>query len=259
MSQTTIAGKPTITMESLGFNMTPKPISKKWCDQKFIMLGESKVGKTMFWSKAGDRAFFFRTEAGHNHVQTVGADCRNLEDILEWKEKLMKAKSAGIFPFEVIVVDTGDRFVDYVDESVLEWASAKYKKEFSSIGDIAEGIGWFVRMNKINQILKQLEELGCAVCIIFHTSQDARTDEAGKQYKKDTINVGGKAGTAILAWADTIINVRSVFVGDIMARKMLFRGSKTVEAGSRIKEIPQTITWVEDDAKNYVDFRKLFE
>ena len=255
---TTTTGKPTITLESLGFNMTPQDPSKKFSRQKFIMLGESKTGKTKFWSCAGDKAFFFRTEAGHNHVRTIGADCRCLDDILEWKTKLMQAKASGIFPFEVVVFDTGDRLVDYVDESVLDWANAKYKKEFSSVGDIAEGIGWFVRMQKINQLLKQFEELGCAVALIFHTAQDSRTDEAGKPYKKDTINVGGKAGTAILAWADHILNVRSVYVGDIMARKMLCRGSKTVEAGSR-SNLPASMVWCEDDSKNFTEFRKLFE
>jgi hypothetical protein len=258
MAETMTAGKPVITLESLGINMKPQDSTKLWSKQKFIMLGESKTGKTKFWSCGGDKTFFFRTEAGHNHVRTIGEDCRSLDDILATKEKLMKAKSAGIFPFETLVIDTGDRYVDYVDESVLDWASQKYKKEFSSIGDIAEGIGWFVRMQKINQILKQFEEFGCAVCIIFHTAQDSRTDEAGKAYKKDTINVGGKAGTAILAWADHILNIRSVYVGDIMARKMLCRGSKTVEAGSR-QNLPPAITWVDDDVVNFKNFRAMFE
>jgi hypothetical protein len=260
---TTTASKPTITLESLGFNMTPQAPSKLWSKQKFIMLGESKVGKTKFWAGGGEKAFFFRTEAGHNHVSTIGADCRSFSDIMEWKTKLMQAKAGGIFPFETVVFDTGDRLIDYIQEDVLEWARSKYSKQADSIvgiGDVPEGNGWFILKQKVNQFLKQLEELPCASVLVFHTAQDTRNDDGqtGKTYKKDTINVGGKAGTALLAWADHILHVRAMYVGDIMARKMITRGSKTVEAGSRAG-LPPSVTWAEDDAKNFQEFRKLFE
>jgi hypothetical protein len=258
---TLVNGKPSITLESLGFNMTPQDATKAWKKQKFIMLGESKTGKTSFWASAECKSFFFRTEAGHNHVSTVGADCRNFADIMEWKGRLMQAKNAGLFPFDAVVIDTGDRLIDYITEDVLDWARTKYSKNadnINSIGDIPEGNGWFLLKAKVNQFLKQLEELPCAVVLVFHTAQDTRTDEYNKSYKKDTINVGGKAGTAILAWADHILNVRSMYVGETLARKMICRGSKTIEAGSRAN-LPPSITWTDDNAKNFSEFRKLFE
>lgn len=263
MSDAQVISKPTISLESLGFNMRPQDPTKVWIKQKFIMLGESKCGKTRFWSSAGEKAFFFRTEAGHNHVSTIGADCRSFEDIMTWKTKLMQAKAHGVFPFETVVVDTGDRLLDYLVDDVLDWARNKYSKQADSIvgiGDVPEGNGWFILKSKVNQFLKQLEELPCATVLIFHTAQDVRNDDGqtGKTYKKDTINVGGKTGTALLAWADHILHVRSVYVGDILARKLITRGSKTVEAGSR-SNLPQSITWKEDDSLNYAEFRKLFD
>lgn len=46
MSEIANAGKPVITLESLGINMKPQDSTKLWSKQKFIMLGESKTGKT---------------------------------------------------------------------------------------------------------------------------------------------------------------------------------------------------------------------
>lgn len=249
--------KPKVTMESLGFNMAPRGVNKDWKSQKSILLGPSKSGKTSFLAEGKEKTFFFRTEAGHNHVETVGADIHDFDDFMEWKTKLMQAKAAGILPFETVVIDTFDRFVDMIDQSIIEWANQKYKRECESISDIPEGIGWFVRQNKINQVLKQLEELGCHIFLVCHVAQDTRKDEAGKDYKKDTINIGGKAGNAMLQWVDHILHVRAAFVGDIQVRKLYTRGSKTVEAGSRMN-LPSPINWKEDNKANYTEFRALF-
>jgi len=248
------------TLETLGFNMVPQKPTKQWNKQKFITLGESKVGKTKFWAQ-DEKNFFLRTEAGHNHVKTIGADCRDFNDVLTWKTKLMQAKQAGILPFETLVIDTGDRLLDYITEDILDWAHNKYpKSEIFGIGDIPEGNGWYALKTKTNLFLKQLEELGCAVTIIFHTAQDIRSEDTDskKTYKKDTINVGGKAGTALLAWADHILHIRSTYVGDIQVRKMVTRGTKTIEAGSRANLNP-SIPWTENDAENWKQFRALFD
>lgn len=250
-----------VTMEALGFNMIPAEPSKKWTKQKFIMIGAAKSGKTKFWSENGDKTFWFRTEAGHNHVKTIGADIRDWADYEEWVGKLFKAKTAGILPFDTIVIDTGDRFVDLITEKILEDARNKFTKmEINAIGDIPEGQGWFALKVKVNLTLKQLEELGCAVALIFHVGTDTLNEEADskKTYKKETINIGGKAGTAILAWADHVMHIKTAYVGDMLARKLILRGSKTIEAGSRIKELPQSLPWSENDGDNYKKFRSLF-
>lgn len=251
----------TVTLESLGFNMTPQEPSKEWRKQKFITIGPSKSGKTDFWAQAGEKGFWFRTEAGHNHVKTVGADCRDLADMESWKTKLFQAKNAGILPFELINIDTGDRFIDFITEDIVEKARAKFTKmEINGIGDIPEGQGWYSLKTSVNLYLKQFEELGCAVNLIFHVGTDTLNEEGDtkKTYKRETINIGGKAGTALLAWADHILHIRTGYVGDMQARKLVLRGSKTVEAGSRIKSLPASMPWTEDSAKNYQQFRALF-
>jgi hypothetical protein len=247
-------------LAQLGFNMQMPELSKVWRKQKFVMLGEPKTGKTRFWASAGHKAYFIRTEPGHTHVQTLGEDCRTLGDIQAVRSRLMRAKTTGVLPFDTIVIDTGDRMIDCIHENVLEMGREKFpKNQIEAIGDIPEGIGWFWASTKLKQLLKQFEELDCAIVIICHIAQDEREDElTKKKYKKDTIAIGGKTGKAISGWADHILHVRSAYVGDILARQMVTRGSKLVEAGSRLKEMAPVIQWVDDDAKNFTSFRNLF-
>lgn len=250
-----------VTLESLGFNMVAQEPTKEWKKQKFIMIGASKSGKTKFLSCAGDKAFWFRTEAGHNHVKTVGADIHDLKEFEIWKSKLFQAKNAGIFPFDTIVIDTGDRLIDFITEDIIEKARNKFTKmDINGIGDIPEGNGWYSLKTAINLLLKQLEDLPCAVFLIFHVGTDTLNEDGDskKTYKKETINIGGKAGIALLSWADHVLHIRTGFVGDLQARKLVLRGSKTVEAGSRIKEFPSAIVWTENDDENFKKFRALF-
>ena len=250
-----------VTLEALGFNMTPQEPTKLWTRQKFITIGPSKSGKTKFWSCAGDKAFWFRTEAGHNHVKTIGADVRDLKDFETWKTKLFQAKNSGIMPFDTIVIDTGDRLVDAITEDIIEKAKNKYTKmEINAIGEIPEGQGWYALKTAINLHLKQLEDLNCAININFHVGTDVLNEDGDsrKSYKKETINIGGKAGIALLAWSDSILHIRTGFVGDLQARKLVLRGSKTVEAGTRIKELPPSILWSDNDDDNFTKFRALF-
>lgn len=251
----------TVTLESLGFNMVAQEPSKEWKRQKFITIGAPKSGKTKFWSCAGEKGFWFRTEAGHNHVKTIGADIRDLKEMETWKTKLFQAKNAGILPFDLINIDTGDRLIDFITEDIIEKARNKFTKmDINGIGDIPEGQGWYSLKTATNLYLKQFEDLGCAVNLIFHVGTDTLNEEGDskKTYKKETINIGGKAGIAILSWADHILHIRSGFVGDMQARKLLLRGSKTVEAGTRIKELPASLPWTENDDENFKKFRSLF-
>lgn len=251
-----------VTLESLGFNMTPQEPSKLWIKQKFILIGAGKSGKTKFLSCAGDKAFWFRTEAGHNHVKTIGADIFDLKEFDKWKTKLFQAKTGGIFPFETIVIDTCDRLMDYIADDIVEKARNKFTKtEINGIGDIPEGQGWYALKTSINLLLRQFEELPAAVFLVFHVGKDVLNEEGDtkKTFVKETINIGGKAGTALLGWADHVLHIRTGFVGDLQARKLVLRGSKTVEAGSRLKEVPASMLWTENDQSNYDSFRKLFD
>lgn len=249
-------------LKGLGINVTPQDPTKLFRKQKFIMVGDPKLGKTKFWASAGPKAYFLRTEAGHSHVSTVGEDCRSWADLVAARAKLMKAKNMlGALPFDIVVLDTGDRFVDLVNDDVISRARERFTKiEINSIGEIPEGVGWFMATTQVKQYLKQLEDLEIGVAIIFHVAQDERDDElTGKKYKKDQIGIGGKTGMALAGWPDHIMHVRAAYIGDQLVRKVVMRGSKTIQAGSRLKSMPPELRWVDDDQKNFDEFRKLFD
>ncbi len=249
-----------VTLESLGLPQAVTEPSRFWRDQKFIMLGPSKIGKTEFWAQAEDKSIFVRTEAGHNHIKHIGMDCRSLSDFHSIYRKLSQANKAQIFPWETLIIDTGDRMLNLIDEDVVERGVSKFpNSEINGIGDIPNGSGWFWRTCEINHLLAMLEELPCAVVMIFHVNTEEREDVVGKKYKFDTINVGGKAGKSLLGWADHIIHMKTAMAGNDLVRKMVLKGTKNVEAGSRLKNMPSEVRWTTDSKQNYDNFRNLFE
>ena len=230
-------------------------IDLRWCKQKTLMLGASKIGKTEFWNDP--KTFYIKLEPGHNHIKHMGVECRTLKEFDETIKKLAVDISSKKAPIDTVVVDTGDRFVQCIDEDVVEWANNKYKADINSVGDVPEGAGWARRTIHLNTYLKALEDLGVHVVIIFHVANEERQDEAGNKYKCATINLGGKAGRAICGWADHIMHVRSVMVGDMLVRRVVMKGTKNIEAGTRIKDLKE-LKWESDRAKNFANFRKLF-
>lgn len=248
-----------VTLESLGLATpeNPSAVCMDWVKQKFIMTGPAKCGKTKFWAM-NPKTYFIKLESGHNHVVHNGTECRSFTEIMALKNKIYQAVKAGVWVYDTIVIDTGDRLLDYITEDVLDLARAKYTKaDINGIGDIPEGNGWFMLKTKVNLFLKQLEELPCAVVLIFHVTTDQREDQAGK-FTIETINVGGKSGKAILAWADHTLHIRSMQVGDKSMRKMLTRGTRNIEAGNRAGLAPEII-WKEDDKANFEAFRANFK
>lgn len=247
-----------ITVESLGLPTTKSEINKNYSAQKFLMLGASKIGKTEFWAQ-DDTNFFIRTERGHNHVQNLGMDCTDWNDVEKVIGKLTQASAIKPFPYLTIIVDTGDRLLDFANEHVVQIAQERYKsREINGIGEIPEGVGWFMLKQLMNNFLGKFEKLPCAKAMIFHLTTDEREDESGKKYKIDTINLGGKTGKAMMAWYDHIMHIKSQFVGEQLARTIICKPSKTVEAGSRGQMLPEKIQWTNDSKANWIKFRAFF-
>jgi hypothetical protein len=238
--------------------------SRIWIHQKSVMMGPGKSGKTAFWAQEPEKTFFFKTESGHNHVKHIGSECRDWNDIENTKNKLFKLAKTGKFPFETIVVDTGDRLLDAISQDVVERGQSKYeefhqKVGINSIGDIPNGTGWFWRTCQINSFLKQLEELPAHIVLIFHVNTEELEDLLGKKYKKDTISIGGKSGKALLFWADHNIHIVQKASGESTIRRMYLKGTKNLEAGSRLNGMPDHQMWGNDMKANFKQFRDLFE
>lgn len=225
------------------------------------MLGDGKIGKSDFWSR-GEKTLFLECEPGLNHLEVMSIPCRAWGDVQNAGGLLYKAWAAKEFPYDTVVIDTGDRFVDFGNEEIIERAKEKYKAEvadkINSIGDIPNGSGWYWSTELIKNALSKFEQLPCAVVVICHVSKK-EVKEPTRSYHRDTISIGGQTGTSLIYWADHTLHVRARSAGDTIERNVRTKPTDTLEAGSRGGIVPDGMRWGKDMTENYKDFRKLFE
>lgn len=264
MTEATQTPEQIARLKALGFNTEPQEASNRWVDQKIVVAGPPKSGKTTFLASAGAKAWFLRCEPGFNHVKTSGVDCRDYGDLDREVGKLLQAHKAGVFPWETLVIDPGSKVMDYIGEYVINLGKEKFpNSEINEIGDIGKGTGWFWYKGAVKAFLARLDPLPCAKVFVLHVHTEERNDnpkDKTRAYKKEIISLSEKLGGPIREWADTIAQVKTGYVGDnLMARQLVTRGSKVLEAGTRSKKLPSTLTWGEDDLKNYQAFRAYFD
>lgn len=235
-------------------------ISKKWVDQKFIMLGNSGIGKSTFWSFA-DNVGYIEAEAGLNFISAMKNPARNWRELSEIIMALMTSAKEGNFPYNTLVVDTIDRIVDYAGEATLEWARGKYKgaDDFKGIGDIPNGAGWDMRKGLVDKFLRAIEYLPCAKVLIGHLETKKIEELGQKGYDKSTISIGGKIGADILHWSDHTLNVVGIQSGDTLKRIVYTKPTQSKEAKSRGNIIKDGWIWAENDEDNFKKLRSCFE
>ena len=235
-------------------------ISKKWSDQKFLMMGASGIGKSSFWSHA-ENPLYIEAEAGLNFIDAFKMPVRTWEEVAETMKALLTGARDGNFPYDVVIVDTVDRILACVESEVMSWAKGKYSKgsEYGGIGDIPEGAGWYQRENYMNKFLKVLETLPCAVAIIGHLDEKEIKEDGMKSYHKATISIGGKVGCNILSWSDHTLHVKGIMQGDTLKRTVYTKPTKSREAKSRGGVIKDGWIWDEDDAVNFKKLREQFD
>ena len=242
------------------------------------MLGQGKVGKSDFWSR-GDRTLFLECEAGLGHLSVMSMRCTCWDDVrkvggLLYEEaiklgfdpsnpKQTREELIGKFPYDTIVVDTVDRFVDYINEEVIHIAKEKYgptvADKINSIGDIPNGAGWYWAANLSKNTLAKLELLPCAIVLIGHATVKEVKEDMRAAYDKSTISIGGQAGTNLLYWADQTLQMRARMNGEKLERCLRSRPAQSIDAGSRGEIVPDGFVVSEPMADTYARFRKLFD
>ena len=234
--------------------------SKQWNDQKFLMIGSSGIGKSGFWSHA-ENPLYIEAEAGLNFIDAFKMPVRTWDEVVETMKALIIGARDGNFPYDVVIVDTIDRVLACIESDVMNWAKSKYSKgsEYSGIGDIPEGAGWYRREASVNKFLKSLEVLPCAKAVIGHLDTKEIKLDGGQKYHKATINIGGKVGNNILAWSDHTLHVNGIMQGDTLKRTVYTKPTKSREAKSRGGIIKDGWTWEEDDAVNFKKLREQFD
>jgi len=221
------------------------------------MLGQSGVGKSSFWA-AGDKTFFVECEAGLNFLECFKMPCRNWQDFLEIGALLGKAAKDGEFPYDTVVVDTADRWIQSATQEVIDRGRAKFSKvEINGIGDIPNGAGWNWQTNLVSVYLQKLEQLPAAIVFVAHlNTKEVKTRT--QAYHRETISIGGKTGETILAWADHTLFVEAEQRGDTIKRTVRTRPAQTREGKSREGAVPDGMIWADNTTENYDNLRKLF-
>lgn len=249
--------KPEVKSNPIDLGTVRKGPTKNYRDQKFLMLGPGKSGKSEFWSQ-GKQTVFIETEAGLNHLDVNSYPCRNWDDIRSAVGKLIKSKNHPDFP-DTVVVDTMDRLVDRAIQEIVARGQQKFpKNEINGVGDIPNGLGWFWQSTMIKEFLGAMEQLPCALVLISHLKQQ-EVDEIVRKYNRWTISIGGQTGTGILHFVDHTIMLQCQQQGDKLVRTLRTKPTTAYEAGSRGGIIPDGMKWGNDARENYLEFRKLFD
>ena len=264
MTEATIvnAGKG-MSLEQIGINTTPLEPSNKWIDQKTILAGPPKVGKSTFLAQAGIKGWFLRLAREFNNIRTYGADARDLDDLKREVEKLHKVHQSGLwgteqFPVESLFFDPGDKLLQFISDKVCDDAKSD---------SIYEAGGYGVGQNKYKRILKSflsdIEPLPAHKFFLFHTKHQelSEPNNETKKYHKWILDVSEKLDAEFPKRVDNTLNIMVGYVGSMQARTMITQGTKYIEAGAKapcLKKVTQ-IPWSNDDADNYKKFRALFD
>lgn len=232
-------------------------IDNRWTSQKTGMIGPAGIGKSKFWSFAN--ALYIQTEAGLNHLSVYKVVCQSWDDFVEIYSQLIQTANGGKFPYDTVVIDTIDKFIDLAEEETISRGRNKFKAmEINTIGDIPNGAGWAWNMDLVSNALYKLEQLPAHIVYIGHL-ENKEIKEPTRSIHKQTISIGGKMGGMLTAWPDSLMNITATFQGNKAVRTVRTLPTSTVEAKSRGGIIPDNWQWVDNDEDNFKKFRSLFK
>ncbi len=257
MSEIT-AVKPGITLEALGINLSPQEASNRWVDQKTILVGAPKCGKSTFLAQGGEKSYFFRLANEFNGLTTWGADLRDLDSIRREIEKLWKVQKAGLWKWDNLVFDPMYRLLDYISDEVCEEGG-----NAASIYEVGGfGVGQRAYKKKFKAFLREVDELPAHKFFVFHSiTKELKEDhDPKKTYQYRCIEMSEKLDFEITKLVNNTLHIVTGYSGTISARTMVTQGTKNIEAGSKapcLKKVTQ-IPWGTDDKVNYDKFRALF-
>jgi len=231
-------------------------VDNRWISQKTVVIGPPGIGKSEFFSH-GEKTLYVQTEAGLNHLSVMKVPITSWEDFRELYTELIKAKP---LPYDTIVIDTVDKWVDLANAEIVDRGRNKYKAaEINVIGDIPNGAGWAWSTDLVENALAKLEQLDAHIVLIGHLDRKEVKKPNNVSMHLQTISIGGKTGRAIISWPDHLLNIEAAFKGQDMVRTVRTFPTSTIDAKSRGGMVPNNWAWDSDSKVNYTKFRSLFQ
>lgn len=240
---------------------TPTGPTKRWTEQRFLILGQAGIGKSTFLAN-DPKALFLDTEGNLTHLTCQRVGIRSWEDFRAAYEQLYQAAMANQFPYETLVIDTADRWLSHAEDEVIGWARTKYKgavaENIRVIGDIPEGNGWANTTKLITTALNKLDELPAAIVLVAHVKQ-TKVEEPTQKYDKETISLWGNVGASLLGWVKHTLHLQAFYTGEQLRRYVRTLPSKGIESKSHGGIVPDKLEWRTHDLKEeWAHFRGLF-
>lgn len=234
-------------------------IDNRWIKQKIVMIGAPGCGKSTFPS-FNDKTLYLQCEAGLNHLEVFKTPVTSWAEWEATYAALMQAKIKNELPYDTIVIDTIDKFVDCANTEAIDIGRNKYKtSEINTVADIPNGAGWGWSTDLVENALSKLEKLDCCLFVIGHLDRKEIKNPNGTATHLQTISIGGKTGRAIMAWADHILNIETKMVGNTMQRVCRTVPTAQVDAKSRGGVIKDGWVWDNTDKVNFDKFKGAFK
>jgi len=178
---------------------------------------------------------FLATEPGLNHLEVFKINITTWQEFLQACGELAQGDHA----FKTIVVDTIDKLVPLVKESVEKENNVDY------IGDMPHGKGWFIVTQELSRTLNKLASLPYGLILVSHSKQEEIETKTAK-YCRFTIDLSGKNKNTVLNMMDLILFMDSEMRDGQEVSVLRTKPSLYWESGDKSKLLPETIEFPPD-------------
>lgn len=220
----------------------------------YTIAGRPKAGKSSLVYKTAvekfgnaDSLLLVAFENGYGALDGINAiDIEEFDDFLELVDELVEKKDE--LPYKMVCLDTVDIMQDLATTYVVKKASRQDGKSYKKLIDIPWGGGWNMLADEISTAVNRLHKAGYSLWFITHDKDKSFETREGLKYDKTTLSLTGKVRDICLNMSDFIIFIELSKELDEEGklqdkRKIHFRGDSTLECGSRLEDIPDSIDY----------------
>lgn len=243
-------------------SIKPHKVNADILDYKLLIAGKEKSGKTSLAYNIlkekfdGDvsKGLFLAFERGYGALNGIHAfDIGSWKDAIAIKKELLETK--GKNGYKVLVFDTVDLMETYSNEYVVKREKISDGKPYKVVGDIPYGGGYSMVETEVQKYLNELDQAGYSLWYITHSKDKTFTSKSGYEYNQTVVSLGNKVGAIVKNMVDFMVFIdidkEKDEKGDLEdIRKIYFRGSTDVEAGSRFKHLPEYTIY---DTLNFIN------